>query len=309
MSEPVWVLHHYEASPYAEKVRLLLGMAGADWHSALVPTMLPRPALADLAGGYRRIPVMQRGADIYCDSALIASEIASVYRRTDLSPAGVPSAQRELVNRIEASVFFSAIGSVKPLKLLWSLTKLLGPAGAFRFVKDRQSLMQGAKVKPASGSSAAEIYRVFLNDLEQNLAEQSWCAGDAPSYADTALYHAIWLHRLSGGNRHFKEHPKVSDWFDRVSCLGHGQRTEADDGFALQQAKHHEPADIPGDWLRDHLLGLEVDVLPADYGRLPVSGKVVGISGDRIVLRRESESLGITHVHFPRAGYEIQIRN
>ena len=61
-----WVLHHYEASPYAEKIRLMFGYTGLRWHSVISPPMPPRPNLDPLTGGYRRIPVAQKGADLFC---------------------------------------------------------------------------------------------------------------------------------------------------------------------------------------------------------------------------------------------------
>ena len=71
MSAPQIILHHYAFSPYAEKVRLALGIKGLDWGSVEAAMMPPRPLLDPLTGGYRRIPVMQVGADIYCDTHAI----------------------------------------------------------------------------------------------------------------------------------------------------------------------------------------------------------------------------------------------
>ena len=72
------ILYHYPASPYAEKVRLMAGYLGVPWHSVDVPIQPPRETLALLAGGYRRIPVAQIGADVYCDTALISEQIDSL---------------------------------------------------------------------------------------------------------------------------------------------------------------------------------------------------------------------------------------
>src|SRR3546814_9393821 len=36
---------------------------------------MPKPELVALTGGYRKIPVMQIGADIYCDSQIIIREL------------------------------------------------------------------------------------------------------------------------------------------------------------------------------------------------------------------------------------------
>ena len=66
------ILHHYDLSPYAEKIRLALGLKDLPWRSVQAPMVMPKPDLIELTGGYRRVPVMQLGADIYCDSHCIA---------------------------------------------------------------------------------------------------------------------------------------------------------------------------------------------------------------------------------------------
>ena len=106
-----WILHHYEESPYAEKIRLMFGHAGIAWSSVLSPPMPPRPSLDPLTGGYRRIPVAQKGADLFCDSALIALEIASASDRRELRPDSVADDRSDLVARAQGDVFFSIITS------------------------------------------------------------------------------------------------------------------------------------------------------------------------------------------------------
>ena len=59
------VLHHYEDSPYAEKIRLMFGHLNLTWYSLISPAMPPRPNLDPLVGGYRRIPVLKQGADLF----------------------------------------------------------------------------------------------------------------------------------------------------------------------------------------------------------------------------------------------------
>src|SRR3954468_3969530 len=69
------VLHHYPASPYAEKIRAIFGFKQLAWKSVTIPSVLPKPDVIALTGGYRRTPVLQIGADVYCDSGLIARAI------------------------------------------------------------------------------------------------------------------------------------------------------------------------------------------------------------------------------------------
>ena len=63
------ILHHYPMSPFAEKVRLIFGFKGLSWASVHIPNVMPKPDLIALTGGYRKTPVLQIGADIYCDTA------------------------------------------------------------------------------------------------------------------------------------------------------------------------------------------------------------------------------------------------
>jgi len=68
---PEIILHHYALSPHSEKIRLLFGLKRLHWRSVDVPVVTPRPLLSPMLGDFRRIPIMQIGADFYCDSSLI----------------------------------------------------------------------------------------------------------------------------------------------------------------------------------------------------------------------------------------------
>ena len=39
------ILHHYDTSPFSEKVRLLFGLKGLAWGSVVPPNMMPKPDL------------------------------------------------------------------------------------------------------------------------------------------------------------------------------------------------------------------------------------------------------------------------
>jgi glutathione S-transferase len=85
---PEIILHHYPQSPVAEKVRVGLGIKGLAWASVEIPRIPPKPLLMPLTGGYRRTPVMQIGADIYCDSQCILREIERRHPEPTLYPGG-----------------------------------------------------------------------------------------------------------------------------------------------------------------------------------------------------------------------------
>ena len=69
------ILHHFEASPFSEKIRVIFGFKRIAWLSVLIPRILPKPDLMPLTGGYRRTPVMQIGADVFCDTQIIVREL------------------------------------------------------------------------------------------------------------------------------------------------------------------------------------------------------------------------------------------
>ncbi|MEI6459953.1 MAG: glutathione S-transferase N-terminal domain-containing protein, partial [Pseudomonadota bacterium] len=82
------ILHHFDLSPFAEKVRLMLGLKQLSWRSVEIPMVMPKPDLVALTGGYRKTPVLQIGADVYCDTRLIARELERRYPSPSLFPHG-----------------------------------------------------------------------------------------------------------------------------------------------------------------------------------------------------------------------------
>src|SRR5882724_6141516 len=88
------ILHHYPNSPFAEKIRLIMGFKKLQWGSVIIPNMMPKPDVVALTGGYRKTPFLQIGADIYCDTALIADVIESLAPAPSLYPAGIAAAAR-----------------------------------------------------------------------------------------------------------------------------------------------------------------------------------------------------------------------
>ncbi|MBF8269830.1 MAG: glutathione S-transferase [Gammaproteobacteria bacterium] len=112
------ILHHSLASPFAEKVRLMLGFKGLAWRSVLVPEMMPMPDVLALTGGYGRTPILQIGADIYCDTALITTELETIKPKPSLF-AGNALAHHAIVywaetalRDVAASLAYQGPGSV-----------------------------------------------------------------------------------------------------------------------------------------------------------------------------------------------------
>ena len=80
------ILHQYDISPFSERVRVAFGIKGLDWFACDEPIIMPKPELLALTGGYRKIPVMQIGADIYCDTQIILRELERRFPAPTLFP-------------------------------------------------------------------------------------------------------------------------------------------------------------------------------------------------------------------------------
>src|SRR5262249_39957910 len=88
MSTPRIILPHFDQSPFSEKIRLIFGLKKIAWTSFRISRIMPRPDLMPLTGGYRRTPVMQIGADIYCDTQCIMRELERRFPEPSLLPRG-----------------------------------------------------------------------------------------------------------------------------------------------------------------------------------------------------------------------------
>ncbi len=293
------ILHHYDTSPFSEKVRLMFGLKGLAWRSVVQPVIMPKPELVPLTGGYRRIPVMQVGADIYCDTQVILAEIEQLAP----DPPAV-GGMAWAVNFWADRPFFQATVPI--------IFGELGDKTPKSFIADREKLsgrpFDVAAMKAAAGVMRPQ-WRAHAAWIEQGLATSRWLSGHSPGLADIAAYMNIWFlanslpdvadQLLSGLER-------TQVWRGEVAALGHGARSEMDGLMALEAARRAEPREPPEHDPADPLglaPGALVAVAADDYGRDPIVGRLVAATPDRIVIARDAGELGVLHVHFPRAGY------
>lgn len=300
------ILHHYEMSPFAEKIRLLFGRQQMHWQSVLSPEQPPRPNVDPLSGGYRRIPIAQIGADIFCDTFIIAQEIARMTDAPDLDPEQATGDVAKIMTVAEGEVFFAAIAGVPPATLLGTMLRQFGLFGTLKFAFDRVRMMQDATVKPAQGASARRVLDNFLEDLEQRLVAADFLVGSSPSIADFCAYHPLWLHVSITGRPLDDRFASVRRWYDRIASIGHGRREELKPADAFAAARSAEPRALPavvGE--PDARIGTRVSVAPTDYGTVPVTGTLAALTPSRCIVTRNTAEFGTLHVHFPRRGYAI----
>ncbi|QJI30859.1 glutathione S-transferase family protein [Pseudomonas sp. ADAK18] len=307
------ILHHYPASPFAEKTRLLLGFKGLSWHSVHISPVMPKPGLTALTGGYRKTPVLQVGADIYCDTALIARRL----EQEKSSPALFPEGQ-ELVSQVFAAwadsvVFAHAVSLVfQPESVAVRFAKL-PPEALKAFIADRAALFTGGSATRIPAEQARHQWPVIMGRLEQQLQrEQGDFLFGEPSIADFSMAHPLWFLKATPVTAPLVDlYPAVSAWHTRVMGFGHGSATEMSAEQALEVARNSTPATLPDELFdepNDFKAGQQVSVSATDYGVDPVVGELLFAGSEELILRRTDEQGGTVHVHFPRLGFRIQVQ-
>ena len=301
MNNPI--LHHHDPSPFAEKIRLIFGLKGLDWHSVEIPMVMPKPDLTALTGGYRKTPVLQIGADIYCDTRLIAVELERRFPTPTLFPNGSKSVALALGYWSDATLFRSgatlSMGTNKQLPGVVLEDRL----AFFNFMSE-------ADITGPLDHFFSQFYS-GLAQLEQMLGDgRSWLLGRSPSWADLACYSPAWMcsANIAGGDALLDRLPATRDWMARVAEIGHGNRLSITTSEALTVSVN-TAADLPAGVSASAWPSLRVDtqvsVVPDDYGIDPSVGALVTLNDDEIAIVRKHEDAGEVVVHFPRMGYRV----
>jgi glutathione S-transferase len=246
---------------------------------------------------------MQIGADIFCDTAIISEEIID---RSKQTLAACDDGSQALAQRAETDVFFAAIRQNSPLKTALGLTWMLGLKGMMAFAKDRASFSAGHKPAEQSPAAAKRVFREFLNDLEQQLVGKRYVSGASPSLSDFCCYHPIFL---AQGFKSIKPHQipeTVRSWMTRMAEIGWGDYANVEASDALGIAKMQDPRSLPSVDVAHEDVGEWVTVTPTDTARVPVTGTLVSLSAERIIIARRSEDVGLCHIHFPRHGFTCE---
>ena len=258
-----------------------------------------------LTGGYRRTPVLQVGADTYCDTLAILRQLERMHPAPSLYPAGSEAVATGLGLWIDKASFVPVVG----------LVRALSDAPPDRaMLEDRRAFFGFDIGKPAVLAQQP----IFLQRLTAHLAwlahmmqdGREFLLGAAPGTADLAAFHPLWFIRQNGGPSAIALLPgwaSLRDWYDRVDAIGHGRPRSLAASDALAMAFGAEPAalgetptDLPG-----FQFGDEVSVTPDDTGCDPVRGILLAGSHDTIVLGRTDKAVGRINLHFPRTGFDV----
>ena len=300
------ILHRYDFSNFAEKARLGLGYKSLTWRGAIIPPVAPKPDLTPLTGGYRRTPVLQVGADIFCDTRLILRELERRKPQPSLYPEGT-TALADMISYWAEHQFF------RPMSLYVSGTNidLLPPDLQADRSRMRDLPLPSAATVERAAKRNAPFVRAQLPFIEALLSSgHAWIAGAQVTVADFVTYHPLWF-MTARSQRLVQElapYPKIADWMARMRAFGHGITSPMSATEALNVAAAAQPATprTSNPFDEDPPLGCHVRIRADDYGRDPVEGQLVLIDADEIALHRNDPTVGDMVVHFPRLGYDLR---
>ena len=308
------ILHHYPSSPFSEKIRLILGHKKLPWRSVLIPAIMPKPDLIALTGGYRKTPVLQIGADVYCDTALICDVLEHLRPEPTLYPPHLKGVCRIFAQWADSSLFWAAMGyNLQPRGAAHVFAKA-PPEAQKAFAEDRKAMSSGmVRLRPGDATSA---YRSYLRRLANMVDEHDFLFGAEPCVADFAAYHGVWYTRTQVPVLAdiLNATPSVGEWMNLMEAIGHGAMTKFDGSSALAVA-HAATPQAPGANLLvdsafqdDHAipLGTRVTIAAESFGPEATEGELIAATRTHYSLKREDPRTGVVHVHFPRIGYVLR---
>ncbi|MDA7418018.1 glutathione S-transferase family protein [Xenophilus arseniciresistens] len=311
---PDLILHHYASSPFSEKTRLLLGYKKLPWQSVIIPAIMPKPDLLALTGGYRRTPVLQIGADIYCDTALIADVLEHLQPEPSIYPEPEKGLSRILAQWADSTLFWAAMAHNLQPRGAAEVFANAPPEAAKAFGEDRGKMSAGnmTRLRPAD---AAAAYKSYLRRLSDMLDDRPFLLGEAPCIADFSAYHSLWYtQRIHAVKNILQLTPAVLDWMDRIKAIGHGSPAKITAADALAAARAAKPHTLLADstFQDEHgiALGSAVTVRAESFGLEETAGTLVAATRTHYTLARMigggGEATGTVHVHFPRVGYVLR---
>ena len=303
------ILHHYDFSPFSEKIRLIFGIKDLAWRSVEIPSILPKPQLVPLTGGYRHTPVLQIGADVYCDTRLIADELDRRYP------------ERPVLDQATSGLSL-AVEAWAERDLFWPIARYVSGTNAEtvepKLHADRAALR--GKRTPTFDRLKA-VARSELGRIESQLPMIASMLADGRPYllsdrierADLAVYHGLWF--LSAMpidcSAVLEPYDQIRSWMDRVAAVGTGKSEDMSAASAIERAHASSPRTVRQSqpMADDPPLGSEVAIRPDDYRTEEVVGELVLLDRNEWAVRRVNDLVGDVVVHFPRLGYAMRSRS
>ncbi len=301
------ILHHYEGSPFSEKMRLIFGAKNITWQSVIVPSLMPKPDVMALTGGYRRTPFLQVGGDIYCDTALMCKLVDQVAPQTPLYPAALSGLAEILAQWADSALFWTAVPyTIQPISIPHMFPGV--DANFMKAFATDRAAMTPNMTRPTIADAAVQV-KTYLARLDNLLHDgRAFLLGGAPCIADFSTVQSLWFMRRSPPIGALVDaYPAVLAWYQRMVAFGHGSFTEITSAGAIAiaaAATGFAPTAVMADG--GFAEGDTLNVTPTDYAHDAVSGRLVGLTADEVVVERVDARAGTVRVHFPRIGFQLR---
>ena len=298
------ILHHYDRSSYSRKARHMLAFKGLSWKSVTIPDIMPKPDLMPLTGGYRLTPVMQIGANVYCDTDLIAAYLDVICPDPPLFSQGVDPADHSAMCFWANSFFHQEVRAL-------SGTGMIPQA----FVEDRNKVLPFYDIDEEEGRRMTPGFlsqiQARMNDLDRQLADgRPYIFGEAPLYADFSMFSkTVLFQEFPLFHSMLDELPHLNNWIHRLAQIQRGDGEPMDSKEALKVAAKAEPVIPTNDYI-DPVglkLGDRLRITPAEWGMCPSEGELVYLNVKEIAIKRTSDELGSLVQHFPRYNMDVEL--
>lgn len=299
------ILHHHDPSPYAEKIRRLFGLKKLAWRSVQIPMVMPKPDLTLLTGGYRGTPVLQIGADVYCDSRLIAEVVEAVSPNPEAltTRKGTHSA----IQHLSDDILFPMGAALALYENREILPKEVSD--------DRRDYFQNIDFEQFEQN--ADYFRdqlmLQLTAINDQLARSAgYISAPYCTWDDMNIWMVTWMLETNVQSLvpAMEALTALSEWRFRMAALGTGERSDimAPEAHALAKGSEPQFAHLSANAeVTDIAPGSAVTICPADHMGDTIGGRLLRVTGQAYSIERETDELGKVAVHFPRIGYRLTV--
>ena len=306
MASTALILHQYDISPFSQKAQKMMGLKELSWQSVEMPMIAPKPDVEALTGGYRGTPVLQIGRDVFIDNWMIA-------RALDEFDASGPAINAQGGLR-EAALYAWGERLFTPL--------LHAALAAYQSEWDADFLADRKRVFPDVDFDTLDVsdpdrrsqVRAYLGTVEAQLGlDQDFLGGAQADSCDIHVWGMVWMihSALPALMPIVETFPRLTDWYERVSALGTGDREDVKIDVAWQSLKDGPARPLPDTPDQEPLapwVGEVVDIAAGSADRGSASGRLLAVDHEQVVLGVEPISGEAAQVWFPRFGYHLKQR-
>ena len=304
MASPTLTLHQYDISPFSQKAQKMMGLKELSWQSVEMPMIAPKPDVEALTGGYRGTPVLQIGRDVFIDNWMIA-------RALDEFDASGPAINAQGGLR-EAALYAWGERLFTPL--------LHAALAAYQSEWDADFLADRKRVFPDVDFDTLDVsdpdrrsqVRAYLGTVEAQLGlDQDFLGGAQADSCDIHVWGMVWMihSALPALMPIVETFPRLTDWYERVSALGTGDREDVKIDVAWKSLKDGPARPLPDTPDQEPLapwVGEVVDIAAGSADRGSASGRLLAVDHEQVVLGVEPLAGEAAQVWFPRFGYHLK---